>query len=243
MLNLIKKENISKNMIRVTLQGNELNENFAWTPGCYVKLMIPISENGRSLQNEKLKTRTYTVRSHDSVNQTITIDFAIHEPAGHATNWAINIKEGDQVSLRGPGQLKINPSVGDWYIFSADMAALPAAISVMETLNNDAIGYAFLEVTNNEDKQKLNIPKGIEVRWLIHPHPENKSAQQLDAIKTIEKLEGKPNIFVAGELSTIREIKSYINESSKFNDAVKYISSYWKIGLQEEEHKMAKRMG
>lgn len=235
MLNVVKKENISKNMIRITLQGNELNENFAWTPGCYVKLRVPI-------QNGQLKTRTYTLRNHNSVNQTIAIDFAIHEPAGYATNWAMNVKEGDKVDLKGPGQLKINPKVGDWYIFSADMAALPAAISVMETLNNDAKGYAFLEVTNEEDKQKLSIPEGIEVRWLIHPNPKNKSEQQLDAIKKVEKMEGQPNIFVAGELSTIREIKSYINESSQFNDALKYISSYWKIGLQEEEHKMAKRM-
>jgi len=76
------------------------------------------------------------------------------------------------------------------------MAALPAAISVMETLNNEAKGYAFLEVTNEEDKQTLNIPKGIEVNWLIHPNPKNKSEQQLDAIKKVEKLEGQPNVFV-----------------------------------------------
>jgi len=110
MLNVVKKENISKNMIRVILQGSELNGNFAWTPGCYVKLRVPISENGKSSQNGKLKTRTYTVRYHDSANQTIAIDFAIHQPSGHATNWAMNVKEGDQVDLKGPGQLKINPS-------------------------------------------------------------------------------------------------------------------------------------
>jgi len=242
MLRVIKNEHISNNMLRITLEGEALNENFNWSPGCYVKLQVPDIENGRAVDNGKLKRRTYTVRKHIPVKQSIEIDFAVHQPAGPATSWALNAKIGDEVMLSGPGRLKINPTIGDWYIFSADMAAMPAAVSVMESLKRDAKGYAFLEITNEADKQNLEIPEGIQVSWLVHSNPKTKSAQQLNALKTVKPLDGKPNIFVAGELSTIREIKSYINTSSSFFTAEKYISSYWKIGLKEEEHKMAKRM-
>jgi len=233
MLTVINKEQISVNMLRITLQGAQLKD-LSWQPGCYVKLLIP--------DVTKPKMRTYTARSYDSKNQSLAIDFAIHQPAGAATSWAINVKVGDEIELKGPGTLKIDASVGDWYLFAADMAALPAAISVIETLPPTAKGYAFLEVSDELDKQEFSAPIDMEIKWLVHPNPKEKSSQQLDAIKAMEILEGTPNIFVAGELSTIREIKQFINEKEQFKDAISYISSYWKIGLKEEEHKQAKRL-
>ncbi len=235
MLVVKKREYVTKNMLRITLNGENLNEKFLWTPGCYVKLVIPNSE-------EKPKVRTYTVKSHDPKNKTIEIDFAIHLPAGPATSWAVESNIGDEIAAMGPGRLKVDVSVGDWYLFAADMAALPAAISAIESLKPTAKGYAFLEITNEEDKQDFSIPSGIELTWLMHPKPNQLSKQQLEAIKKIDVLEGKANIFVAGELETIREIKSYINEDSRFDNAHKYVSSYWKIGAKEEEHKKAKMM-
>ncbi|MDQ7918690.1 siderophore-interacting protein [Mesonia sp. MT50] len=235
-LQVIYKEQISLHMIRLKLYGKHINENIQWQPGCYVKLVIP---NALS-SDEKPKLRTYTAKSYNPNEKVFTIDFAIHQPAGPATDWAINASVGDEIDLLGPGELKINSAEGDWYVFAADMSALPAAISVMESLSADAKGYALLEIMDEGDKQNISIPKNIEVQWFIHPNPTIKSNQQLDALKIIKHLEGVPNIFVAGELSTIREIKSYLQGEERFNNAITYISSYWKIGLKEEEHKHAK---
>ena len=233
MLTVINKKKISLNMLRITLQGEQLND-ISWKPGCYVKLKIP--------DGDKPKMRTYTARSYDPKSQSLDIDFAIHQPAGSATSWALNTEISDEIELKGPGTLKIDPSVGDWYLFAADMSALPAAISIIESLPPTAKGYAFLEISDELDKQAFSAPIGMVVEWLIHPNPKLKSSQQLNAIKAIETLKGTPNIFVAGELSTIREIKQYIKEKELFKDAFSYISSYWKIGLKEEEHKQAKRL-
>ena len=234
MLRVIDKTHLTPNMLRITLQGAQL-EDTPWQPGCYVKHQIP--------DESRPKMRTYTARSYDATTQSLAIDFAIHQPAGPATSWALGANIGDEIELKGPGQLRMDTSAGDWHLFAADMAALPAAISVIEALPESAKGYAFLEVMSEEDKQEIAAPEGIEVRWLIHPHPKKKSGQQLEAIKALEPLEGTPNVWVAGELSTIREIRGYVNEAPAFASAVSYISSYWKIGLSEEEHKQAKRMG
>ncbi|MEM6806902.1 MAG: siderophore-interacting protein [Bacteroidota bacterium] len=233
MLRVIDKKQLTSNMIRISLQGEQLR-NIDWKPGCYVKLKMP--------NVEKQKLRTYTARSYDEKNQALDIDFAIHQPAGLATKWAIEANIGDEIELLGPGHLRIDSTKGDWYLFAADMSALPAAISVIEALPENAKGYAFFEVIDEGDKQEFSIPSGFEVQWLIHPEPKVKSDQQLTAIKSIQSLDGIPNIFVAGELSTIREIKDYIKGAEKFKDAFTYISSYWKIGLSEEEHKQAKRL-
>lgn len=58
-------------MIRIIIQGDQLNENFAWTTGGYIKLKVSLSQNGISLQNGKLKTRTYTVRQDKAQNTDI----------------------------------------------------------------------------------------------------------------------------------------------------------------------------
>ncbi|MEM6805489.1 MAG: siderophore-interacting protein, partial [Bacteroidota bacterium] len=187
-------------MIRISLQGSQL-EDTAWKPGCYVKLRIP--------NLAKQKIRTYTARSYDANRRSLDIDFALHEPAGLATQWAMDAQVGDEIELMGPGHLRIDSTKGDWYLFAADMSALPAAISVIESLPADAKGYAFFEILEEADKQEFAIPSGFRVHWLIHPNPKVKSTRQLTAIKTVKHLEGIPNIFVAGELSTIREIKDY----------------------------------
>ncbi len=229
-LTVLDKKYITKNMLRITLYGDDLNENFDFVVGCYIKLLIPTS-------GEKPKMRVYTVRRHDSVNKTIDIDFAIHFPAGPATNWALNVQLNETIEIMGPGVLKINPNDGDWYLFSVDMSALPAAISVMETLDEKAKGYAFIEVLSEEDKQPLNTPKGIEVKWILH----SDSNEQLSAIKNIKSYEGKANVFIAGELGTSREIKYYLKNHNPFPVISEYISSYWKVGSQSEEHKAARK--
>ncbi|MEM8897045.1 MAG: siderophore-interacting protein [Bacteroidota bacterium] len=233
MLTVVEKKQVTLNMLRITLQGDQL-ENISWKPGCYIKLSIP---NG-----EKRKMRTYTARSYDSVRKTLDVDFAIHQPAGPATRWALDAEIGDVIEIRGPGHLKMDMTKGDWYLFAADMAALPAAISAIESLPSHAKGYAFLEITDEQDKQEFSSPSGLEIQWLIHPHPKEKSTQQLASLQSIEPLAGTPNIFVAGELSTIREIKAYIKGEAKYKNASTYISSYWKIGVSEEKHKLAKMM-
>ena len=90
MLRVIEKNQVSLNMLRITLQGDQL-ENISWKPGCYIKLSIP--------SGEKRKMRTYTARSYDAQRRSLDVDFAIHQPAGSATKWALEAKIGDEVEV------------------------------------------------------------------------------------------------------------------------------------------------
>lgn len=233
MLSVIEKKYTSVNMLCLTLQGKQL-EDAVWKPGCYVKLMIP--------DGEKMRMRTYTARSFDPQRQSIDIEFAIHYPAGPATRWALDAQIGDEIEIKGPGHLRIDPTQGDWYLFAADMSALPAMISIMESLPAHAKGYAFFEVMDAQDKQEVKIQADIEIEWFIHPNPKERSPRQLQAIQSLTLLEGTPTVIMAGELGTIREIRQYLTEAEPFKDAHMYMSSYWKIGSNEEEHKQAKRL-
>ena len=80
---VIKKTQLTKNMLRIDFEISQSNSAIVFKPGCYVKLHLPVANR------KKLKVRTYTLKNYDEVNKILTIDFALHQPAGIATNWAM----------------------------------------------------------------------------------------------------------------------------------------------------------
>ena len=80
---VIKKAQLTKNMLRIDFEISQSNSAIVFKPGCYVKLHLPVANR------KKPKVRTYTLKNYDEVNKILTIDFALHQPAGIATNWAM----------------------------------------------------------------------------------------------------------------------------------------------------------
>ena len=80
---VIKKTQLTKNMLRIDFEISQSNSAIVFKPGCYVKLHLPVANR------KKPKVRTYTLKNYDEVNKILTIDFALHQPAGIATNWAM----------------------------------------------------------------------------------------------------------------------------------------------------------
>ncbi len=236
-LTVKSSEYVTPNMKRIVFKSDDLKQLSSDQNVFYAKLKVP--PLSKSILN-KNKVRTYTIRHFDNTTKEMTVDFAVHEPFGPATNWAVKAQVGDEISMMGPGQKKINTTIDGWYLFAADMSALPAALAAIENLPKSATGEAFLEVTSEEDIQKMSKPEGLNIHWLIHKEPRKLSDQQLDSIKKIV-IPNLPNVFVAGELNTIRKIKEYLKQNANVvNSNNVYISSYWKIGKSDEEHRRAK---
>ncbi|QTY27879.1 siderophore-interacting protein [Flavobacterium sp. CS20] len=70
-------------MLRIDFEISQSNSAIVFKPGCYVKLHLLVTNR------KKPKVRTYTLKNYDEVNKILTIDFALHQPAGIATNWAM----------------------------------------------------------------------------------------------------------------------------------------------------------
>ncbi|MEM9339501.1 MAG: siderophore-interacting protein [Bacteroidota bacterium] len=234
-LRVKNKTQLTPNMLRITFNGEGLLNFPSGQNGAHIKLVIP---NG----NDRPKVRTYTVRDFDAETKELTVDFALHQPAGPATSWAIHSQEGYEVGMVGPGPKKLVTDAAGWYLFAADMSAMPAAIASIEELPEDAEGEVFFEITDEKDKQEFDKPDRLKVHWLVHSQPHTQSDQQLEAIQAID-IPPSPNVFVAGELGAIKKIKSYLLKTLEITSRNLYISSYWKIGANEEEHKQAKAMG
>jgi len=246
-----QSQRISPNMQRVTLKGQDLAEFPAGHEGSYVKLLFPIEGQSALPSTEEIKAgakvimRTYTVRKFNLNALELDIDLVLHgeqeEISGPASTWAAQAKPGDTMLMYGPGKIKTANLGADWFLFAGDMTALPAISCQLEQLPKNAMGYAVIEINSEQDQQPLQKPDGIDITWIINPHPNTENTVLSDAVKAIPWLSGTPSIWAACEFSNMRLLRGYFKKDQKIPREQLYISSYWKIGQSEDKHKVIKK--
>lgn len=233
-LEVINTQYLTPNMLRISLGGAAMANFPEDQESGYVKLIFPRDGGGRPLM------RTYTV-----INQTptsIDIDFAIHEAKGPASSWAVNAKVGDQITVGGPGPKRLVTQEADWFIIAGDMTALPAISVNLALLPADAKGYAVIEVVSEADIRELVHPTSLQVIWVVNKASQNPDINPLlEQIKALPQIEGDLSVWVACEFSSMRAIRKYLKTTFELPKSHFYTSSYWKMGVSEDEHKIAKR--
>ena len=239
---------LTPNMIRVTFIGPDLANFPEGREGANCKLLLPDPGENRADFESRLEgstqptRRTYTVRHFRADVQELDIDFVAHGDEGPASRWATYAKPGDFLGFRGGGALpKVTSFEADWYLVAADPSAIPVAAATLEAMPRDTKGVAIFEVTDAKDAQEINAPAGIEMHWLLHPNSKEHSTQQEDFIRAIEWPEGRVQTCIAGESKVIRSLRAFLHQEKQLARKDTYISGYWKIGLVEDEHQVAKR--
>ncbi|NLQ16356.1 SIP domain-containing protein [Marinomonas sp. M1K-6] len=232
-LTVIRKSSITTNMLRVTLGGENIHTIPENQTGGYVKLIFAREE-------QKPLIRTYTIR-HQRADE-IDIDFVLHEDGGPASSWAKQAQPNDTILVGGPGPKKTIEESSDWKILIGDMTALPAISVNLEELSQDAKGYALLEVMSEDDIQPLKHPAGIELKWIVNPHSGENSNVLLDQIQSLAWPQGSVSVWAACEFSGMRALRSFFKNNTNVEKENLYISSYWKLGSNEDQHKEVKRI-
>jgi len=232
--------NITPNMRRVTLHGDELKGFPADSEGAYVKLIFNITGS------DKPTMRTYTISGQRYEPNEIDIDFMMHTSAdgdvdGLAAPWALQATMGDEISVGGPGPAKfINPEA-DFFLLAADMTALPALTENLKRLPKDAKGHAFIEVLTDVDKQSLSKPENVAIHWVVNDAPGSDKSPLFQAIAHVDQQQGKLSAWVACEFKTMKKIRLFLKNECDLAKSHLYVSSYWKKGDTEEQHKLVKQ--
>ncbi|MDA8744836.1 siderophore-interacting protein [Rubripirellula amarantea] len=229
---MLCKKKISPHVLRLTFGGESMATFPAGAEGSYIKLMFPSD-------GKRPKLRTYTVRKQRE--EEIDVDFVIHGDGGLAATWAQECPLGESILVGGPGPGTLVDPAADWFLLAGDLAALPALSVNLKTMPRDARGAAFIEVLSEEDKQLLDAPQGIEIHWLINPHPGKHPELLRQAVEDFEWKEGHPFVWAASEFGTMQGLRTYLKGTRGLGKEQLYLSSYWKLGITEEEHKEAKR--
>ena len=232
-LTVIRSTEVTPNMRRITIGGSELDGFPCNQESAYIKLLFPAGD-------EKLTMRTYTIRHHRADCNELDIDFMMHGVDGPASAWAAQASVGDRIGIAGPGGLKLLDFSADWFLLVGDMTSLPAMSVNIEKMPKHARGYAVIEVVDGADIQQLEKPDGLDIHWVVNPAPGSTTTLLLAAVTELPWLAGRPSIWAASEFETMRCLRRYFNEQRRVRKQDRYVSSYWKLGVAEDEHKVIK---
>lgn len=236
LLEVVKIEDLSPHMRRITVGGESLSDFPLNMESAHVKAIFPNP-------NDETKTpklgmyigfkkwmRSYTIRHYDVNSKELTLDFAVNDHKGLASDWAINTQVGDLLGIAGPGEVKHTDFDARTHLFLGDFTALPAIAASLERLPGHAIGDAYIQVPSEADKQVFEHPVGVKVHWIVTPN--KMTAEFLDRLAAI----APPNknvdltdvvIFIAAEATVVRDLKTHLNEHTSYDKKKLYASAYW----------------
>ncbi len=227
---------LSQNMKRITFSSNDLNDFPENENGGYIKFLFSkdLSEKEGSL------ARPYTIRHFRKKQLELDVDFSYHSGnQGYATKWAFETKIGDEILISGPGSKQNIDINSKWFFFVGDMTALPAISSHLEELPKNAVGFAVIEITSVYDKVYINKPIDIEIIWIIKSSKNIK--EFVETVRGVNWIDSKPYIWVACEFTKMKCLRDFFQKEKKISKKKMYISSYWKSGMDQEEHKIFKK--
>ena len=232
-LTVLGSNYVTPNMFRVTLGGPGLTGFPKDQESAYVKLILAQGDKAPSL------TRTYTISAQR--DDEIDLDFVLHAGTSPATSWALAAQPGDQILVGGPGPKKLINSEADWFFLAGDMTALPAITTNLASLDKNAQGYAVIQVKEESDIQPIQCPAGMALHWVIKPDPNSDDSSLLETIKDLPWLSGEVAVWAACEFHSMRMLRKYFKFERQIPKDKLYVSSYWKIGSTEDQHKIAKQ--
>jgi NADPH-dependent ferric siderophore reductase len=222
-------ENVTPNMLRITLSGDDLGDFISASPDDHVKIFLP-TEAGEP------ERRDYTPRRFDTAARQLVLDFAVHE-AGPATQWAIEAKPGAKLALGGPRGSAVISDVKHW-ILVGDETALPAIGRRIEEAGADETFTVIAAVAGPEEQQVFETRAQLRTIW-VHRRL-SAAADASTLITALETVAIEPGTFawIAAEASVARAVRAYL--TGKRNHPLPWLKAagYWAQGQADAHEKI-----
>ncbi|MEM1151746.1 MAG: siderophore-interacting protein, partial [Pseudomonadota bacterium] len=154
--------------------------------------------------------------------------------------WAQRTQPGDTIVISQCGSPKLITNGISRVLAGADLTSFPALAAGLETLPEKVQVEAFVEIPGPEDEQPADLPAGISINWIIKPDPHAPSDDLISALRNAPAPDEETSVFVAGEFSTVADLRQHFRRDLGVDKHRLYISSYWKAGLEEPDHAAAK---
>lgn len=230
-VSVIATERVTPHMVRVVFGGPAFD---GFAPGeftdHYVKLQLPDPQ-----APERTRTRTYTVRDWDAERRQLTIDFVVHGDTGVAGPWASAAQPGDQLDLLGPGGAYTPDPDADWHLLAGDASVIPAISAALPRIPTGAPVHVVIEVDDPAEEQPLSTPGNLQLTWLHRSDGPGEEPELLaDAVRALELPDGRGHVFVHGEATSVRTLRTHLISERGFDPATMSISGYWKLKRTEE---------
>lgn len=137
----------------------------------------------------------------------------------------------------------VGPAAGgvkqaEFHVLMGDETGLPGIARILETLDENASGLAFIEIEGPSEIQSLKQPSGVKVRWLFREGARAGSTTLLsEALLSITWPKDLNKVFFWSgcEHSSFREIHRFLRYELKLPRANQVLYSHWHRLLNEEQ--------
>ncbi|RYZ87392.1 MAG: siderophore-interacting protein [Moraxellaceae bacterium] len=239
-------ESLSPNLLRIVFKGADFADFVSASFDDHVKVFFPDPQTGELIlpqagestpTDKKPIMRDYTPRYFDPQQQTLSIDFVLHQ-AGPACEWARQAKVGDQLAIGGPRGSMVIPMDFDGYLLMGDETALPAIGRRLEELPRDAQVLVIAEVDCMQDQLEWDAPADTEIMWLQRMGQAAGEADLLlQALKHAPLPEGDFYTWIAAETNVARQLRQTLIADYGINKKYIKAAGYWQRG-QSDSHQV-----
>lgn len=241
---VVSAETLSPRMRRIVLGGDALAGFTTAAPDDHVKLFfaapgqdkptIPtLGPDGPAFPAgaDRPVVRDYTPRRFDAASNTLTIEFVLHGH-GPAASWARTALPGQWIGIGGPRGSLLVPEDYDTYLLAGDETALPAIARRLEEMQPGARAIALIEVENRDEERHLPTAANASIHWL---HRNGRPAGQPEllerTLRSVRLPDGDTHAWLAGEIDTIRRLRTHLIEDRKIPRTDIKAAGYWRTGL------------
>lgn len=170
---------------------------------------------------DKLHQRGYTLVDPDPGNDTVDIEFALHD--GIASRWAQAAQAGDTIDVIVlDSNLTLPQPAPAGYVIVGDTASLPAINSLLTAIG-DAPAKVFLEAACDSDK-KLPVARDHDVVWIDR---ENSGEALVQAVRESAFDAADHFGWVACDNRTTRAVSKVFREGYGISRNSIKAQSYW----------------
>jgi NADPH-dependent ferric siderophore reductase len=224
---VVETEQMSTSMQRITLTAPEL-DGFSYAPGQDVMLLV-------AADGSKPIRRRYTIRSLDRAALTLTLNIVLHGQ-GPGERWLRSARPGHSIEGIGPrGKITTSPTA-DWHLFMGDESAMPAILTMTESLPADADAMLVIEVPDPDDEQEPFAGARTRVSWL---HRLGGKAGEPALLATeaaeVELPRGAGHVYLFGEASVVLRLREILGGRGVAADQISP-KAYWGRGRANAGH-------
>lgn len=239
-VDVVRVERPTPRLARITFTGEGLRRFHLPCANVAVRLFFPAGGERLDVLEpqddiptvaKRLRTRArvYTVRRFDADAPELDVDVVLHG-GGLAGGWAEQAEPGQRLLLSGPRGHAVPAADVTHLLAAADESALPALATVLAALPGDVAGTAFVSVADPAERQQLEAPPGVDVRWVVRAA----GASLIGAIgtwwSTAPDRGERPAAWLAGELFETRAVREWLLDVAGYpSDAIQSFP-YWRRG-------------
>jgi len=215
-LTVTGREQISEHYLRLNFDAGGMLTDRIVHPTMWIRMWFP--------DNGKLHQRGYTLVNPDGVNDTVDIEFALHD--GIASRWACAAQPGDVIGATVLGSSFALPTPRPaGYVIVGDTASLPAINSLLESIG-ETPATVFLAADHDDDVD-LPVCQNAEVFWIDR---KASSAALIEAVS-----EGAYDAedhfgWVASDNRTTRAVAKILREDYGIPRTAIKAQAYWAEG-------------